>query len=130
MIRGTFPGRTRARIAAFVALFVAAPALADVPAPPVRQSVDGNGVGVVGGSYTSAPTDLSIGPPGLHGLSFTRYWAGGGWRHSLIVTISGSGASPTVSIAGASETFTRLTATSAGSTYTNDLADGASLIRG
>ncbi|MEA3052890.1 MAG: hypothetical protein QOG72_1793 [Sphingomonadales bacterium] len=116
-------------IGALAALFLAARALADVPAPPVHQNVDSNGVDVVRGSYSTSPTDVSIGPEGLHGLAFTRYWAGGGWRHSLIVTISGSGATPTVSIAGASETFTRLTVTSAGSTYSTDLASGSTLFR-
>ncbi|HEX8238736.1 MAG TPA: RHS repeat-associated core domain-containing protein [Allosphingosinicella sp.] len=116
-------------IATLAALVAAAPALADVPAPPVRQNVDVNGVDVVSGQFITNPTDVSVGPPGLHGLSFTRYWSGYGWRHSLIATMSGSGASPTVSITGSSETFTRLAVTSAGSTYSTDLASGATLFR-
>jgi YD repeat-containing protein len=118
-----------ARVGALVGLLLSAQALADVPAPPIRENVDANGVDVVSGAFITNPTDVSIGPPGLHGLSYTRYWAGAGWRHSLIVTMSGSGATPTVSIGGSSETFTRAAVTSAGSTYTNDLADGASLFR-
>ncbi|HEX8309063.1 MAG TPA: hypothetical protein VF645_11675 [Allosphingosinicella sp.] len=116
-------------IGALLPLLLATPALADVPAPPVRQTVDSNGVDVVRGTYNSNPTDITIGPAGLHGLAFTRYWSGHGWRHSLVVTMSGSGLTPTVSIAGASETFTRVGVTSAGSTYTADLANGSSLFR-
>jgi YD repeat-containing protein len=110
-------------------LLLPAHALADVPAPPVRDSVDSNGVDVVSGQFISNPTDLSIGPPGLHGLAYSRCWSGHGWRHSLIVTMSGSGLTPTVSIGGSSETFTRVAVTSTGSTYTADLADGSSLFR-
>ncbi len=116
-------------IGALLSLLAAAPALADVPAPPVRQTVDSNGVDVVRGTYNSSPTDVTIGPAGLHGLAFTRYWSGHGWRNSMVVTMSGSGLTPTVSIAGASETFTRVTATSTGSTYTADLANGSTLFR-
>ncbi|MEA3010834.1 MAG: hypothetical protein QOJ91_2526 [Sphingomonadales bacterium] len=116
-------------IATLVGFLLSTQALADVPAPPIRQNVDANGVDVVSGQFNTNPTDVSVGPPGLHGLSYTRYWSGNGWRHSFIVTMSGSGATPTVSIGGSSETFTRLAVTSTGSTYTNDLADGATLFR-
>ncbi len=116
-------------IGALVGLMLSAQALADVPAPPVRENVDSNGVDVVSGKFVTNPTDISIGPPGLHGLSYTRYWSGYGWRHSMVMTMSGSGAMPTVSIAGSSDTFTRLTVTSAGSTYSTDLANGSTLFR-
>jgi RHS repeat-associated protein len=116
-------------LGALAGLLIAAPALADVPAPPVRHNVDSNGVDLVRGTYNTSPTDISIGPAGLHGLAYTRYWAGHGWRHSLTATMSGSGASPTVSIAGTSDTFTRVAITSTGTTYTSDLADGATLFR-
>jgi RHS repeat-associated protein len=114
-------------IGALLSLLAAAPALADVPAPPVRQTVDSNGVDVVRGTYVSNPTDVTIGPAGLHGLAFTRYWSGHGWRNSMVVTMSGSGLTPTVSIAGSSETFTRVANSS--SNYSADLANGSSLLR-
>jgi hypothetical protein len=96
--------------------------------PAARQSVDRNGVDLISGAFTDSHTDLTIGSADQE-LSFTRYWSKNGWRHRGIVTISGKGANPVVSIGGSSESFTRTSSTSSGSTFTNDGNTGSSLTK-
>ncbi len=114
---------------ACVAVATAFPAFAQVPPPPIRQNVDANGVDLGNGSFNTSGTDITIGPAGHQGLSYTRYWTGQGWRNSAIATMSGNGAAPVVSIGGKSESFTRVAVTASGSTYTNDQGAGSTLIR-
>jgi hypothetical protein len=125
----SFAGNALWAMVFFTALIFSWPIRSQIPAPPVRQNVDANGVDVLHGSFNSSVTDVSIGPASAHGLSYTRYWSGSGWRDSMVGTVSGSGASPVVSVGGTSETFTRITAGTSGWTYTADLVNGATLFR-
>ena len=77
---------------------LATPALAQTPGsispPPVRQSIDENGIDVVRGTYNIAQTDVSIGGPGRHGLSFRRFSTGAAENNTLIGSITLRAAEP------------------------------------
>jgi RHS repeat-associated protein len=95
----------------FACLFVlSAPAAAyaqSVPPPQTYYAIDQNGVDVVAGAmHTTAPA-LSIGQPGLGGLTYVRTYDSSvqGWRDNVTGTINSSGAVYTVTLMGASETF-------------------------
>jgi RHS repeat-associated protein len=94
-----------------------------VPAPPVEQSVDANGVDVVFGTFNISSTDLSIGPAGAQGMVYERESRGAGWRDNLAATISTSGTTVIVSIGGSSDSFTQ-----SGSTFTSTQGNGATLV--
>ncbi|WEK46400.1 MAG: hypothetical protein P0Y56_15530 [Candidatus Andeanibacterium colombiense] len=108
------------------ALF-AGPALADdpVPAPPVRSTVDANGVDLTSGQLLLGRTDVSIGPDDHHGLSFTRHWVSNGWRYSEMPTMTGSTTNPVVTWHGQSLMFQ-----SVSGTYRPYFQDGSSLSAG
>lgn len=75
--------------------------------PPVRSTVDANGVDLTGRSLTVSTTDVVIGEPSQGGLTYTRSFIKAGWydNHSGRVTIPESG--PTiVSLGDRTETFT------------------------
>lgn len=112
----------------FLALVgIAVPTLAQsIPAPPVRQAVDANGVDLVLGTFNVTTTRLTIGPSGPHGLGITNSYRGGSWRDSLIGTISGVSTHPTVSIGGHSDDFVD----TGGGSFVSQQGNGATLRRG
>jgi RHS repeat-associated protein len=108
---------------ATTALCTPAQAVTPVAAPPVAQSIDGNGVDMALGTFNVSAPDLSIGPAGPRGLIYSRELRGAGWRDSLAATIShDSSGKVIVSIAGSSDRFTQ-----SGSTYTATEGNGATL---
>lgn len=65
----------RCTVAGVLGLFLiclAAPSRAVVAPPPVFPAVDGLGVDVATGAFTSAQTDVVIGQPGAGGLAAIR----------------------------------------------------------
>jgi len=64
-------------------------AITPVPAPPIWQSVDANGVDMSRGYAVISSTDVSIGS-GVGAIAYSRTWVDAGWRDSLSATISGS----------------------------------------
>lgn len=122
------PARRKALFCALLATtaaggLAAAPAsAAPVPAPPVRQAIDGNGVDLVHGTFNFSSQDVTIGPAGPQGLAYVRDWRGAGWRDSLAATLSSSGGKTIVSIGGSSDSFTP-----SGSGWTADRGNGATL---
>ena len=105
---------------------LALPALAQTPGsiapPPVRQSIDENGVDVVRGTYNIAQTDVSIGGAGRHGLSFRRFSTGAAENNTLIGSITASGGRTIVTVDGVSDSFTGT------GSFTPTEANGASLV--
>jgi RHS repeat-associated protein len=94
--------------------------------PPVRSTVDANGIDLAGRALILNTTDVVIGNPGAGGLVYARSRYREGWRDSLIGTIKSSGSVFTVSFGGGSGTFT-LTGTLGSGTFASDQADGSTL---
>jgi len=72
----------------------AMPAQAQVPVdtpPPVRETVDANGVNLVTGEQYLEHVDVSIGPPGRQGLAyvFRRGWLGSYSNYDIAIFLSG-----------------------------------------
>lgn len=119
-----------ARRAAFCALLagtcLTAPAVAQlpgsIPAPPVRQSVDDNGVDVLRGTFVTSQTPLSIGPDAENGFAYTFQSFNAGYRDAFQAFLSYSGSTYTVTLNGSSDTFTYN-----GSTFTNTEGRGTTL---
>ncbi len=91
-------------------------------APPVKSSIDANGVDLTRGTFTISTVDLAVGQGGLGGLAYSRSFRDTAWRDNQVGTINSSGVTYTVSIGAGSGTFTL-----AGSTFTSQQADGSSL---
>ena len=89
--------------------------------PPIRSSVDGNGVDLVTGALVVAAPQLSIGT-GEGALTYTRNLTATGWVDNTIGTINVNGSAITVSFGGASDSFTL-----SGGVYTNALGGGSTL---
>jgi RHS repeat-associated protein len=105
---------------ASIALAQAAPS---IPLPAEHSPIDGNGVNLVTGLMQLSSTDISIGPSGPGGLTYSRYWMGTtGWRHSYMASMTTTSTTAMVSIGNASVGFTL-----AGGVYTSDMADGSTL---
>jgi len=98
-------------------------AITPVPAPPIWQSVDANGVDMSRGYAVISSTDVSIGS-GVGAIAYSRTWVDAGWRDSLSATISGSSANPVVSFGGTSESFTWT-----GSAFESAQANGGMLVQ-
>lgn len=92
------------------------------PPPPVRSSIDENGVDLGSGQFTVSSVDLVIGQPSSGGLIYVRNFRGASWRDSLAGTIKSVGTTFTVSLGTGSSTFKKV-----GSTFTSTEMDGASL---
>ena len=83
--------------------------------PPIRPSVDENGVELVSGQFRFARTDIAIGQPGAGGLSFggmtgTAFmsFANPAWYTGTVTTMAGqTTAIYTVSIGGYAESFSK-----------------------
>lgn len=76
-----------------------------VPPPPIRSTIDANGVDLISGDFTYSVEELSIGQPGAGGLSYLRSFVETGWRDNFVGTINSAGATYTVSFGGISESF-------------------------
>ncbi len=91
--------------------------------PPIRETVDQNGVDLVSGSLVGRTHSVSIGGPGAMGLSWSRTlvsdWE---YRDSTAIILSVSGTKYTVSVGASSESFT-LT----GTDYISDQKTGSTL---
>jgi RHS repeat-associated protein len=86
---------------------LATPALAQeasVVAFPVRQYTDENGVDLLSGVFTAYSPAVRIGSPEM-GLTYVRDIRGGVFRDTMMGTITNSGLTYTVDIAGKSEDF-------------------------
>ncbi|KQZ60954.1 hypothetical protein ASD67_16825 [Sphingopyxis sp. Root1497] len=79
-------------------------ALAQSGPPPVRQSIDENGVDLMRRSFNTSATDVSIGS-GDQGMAFERVWRGWEWRNNFVATINNTGGLFVVSIGGSSDSF-------------------------
>jgi RHS repeat-associated protein len=73
--------------------------------PPVRESVDANGVDLLTGRMTSVYRGPSIGTSGMS-LGFARYFRGAGTWDSHLGTITVSGSTYTVTLGARTEAFT------------------------
>ncbi|MEM9619760.1 MAG: RHS repeat-associated core domain-containing protein [Pseudomonadota bacterium] len=95
-----------------------------LPEPlPIQPQTDANGVDLVNRTLLLGGLGgVSIGQPGAGGLSFSRVYSDGGWRHSALGSVSSSGSTYSVSAGGSAESFTK-----SGSTYTSDQGTGATL---
>ena len=122
MISRAFSSRLACALLASTAITAAAQAqsVPDIPAPPVRQSVDANGINLATGKVNPTDEILSIGQ-GRSGLSFYRYWATpGGWNHSYRYAIYDNGASGVTVVNGSRS----LIFSSAGGVFTNTAGTG------
>ncbi|WP_084514931.1 RHS repeat domain-containing protein [Sphingobium lactosutens] len=88
--------------------------------PPVRQSVDANGVDMVNGIFVMPRVDVSIGPSDNSGLVYGST----GYRDTIAATINSDGYNFYVSVGGFSDHFT-LNATG----FTNVERNGSTLSR-
>jgi YD repeat-containing protein len=99
------------------------PALAQLaPPPPVRQSVDGNGVDLFLGTLNVNAPAISMGGSAPQGLEYYRLNRGAGWSDNLVATINITSSLVTVTFGGTSDGFTV-----SGSTYTSTEGNGATL---
>ncbi|WP_177179225.1 RHS repeat-associated core domain-containing protein [Sphingomonas sp. OV641] len=93
------------------------------PVAPVQSSPDSYGVDLATGALNLSVTDMSVGDASS-GLTHKRHWVGvNQWRDQYDVTLVEGNNKVTVSVGGASETFTK-----SGATYSPDQGDGASLV--
>jgi hypothetical protein len=99
---------------------VAAQGLLTSP-PPVRSTVDANGVDLVTGALTITTPGLTIGQ-GEGALSYQRNLISTGWTDNVIGTVSVSGSTVMVSFGGSSDSFTL-----SGGVYTNAEGLGSTL---
>lgn len=91
--------------------------------PPVRQSVDDNGVDVIRGTFAPRQQSwLSIGPNDHHGMSLD-YITGPGGISSLLSAIKNVGGKTVVGIGTTSDSFTPV----GGGAYVSSEGNGASL---
>ncbi|MBY0568167.1 MAG: hypothetical protein K2P70_12690 [Hyphomonadaceae bacterium] len=95
-----------------------------IPPPPVRATVDVNGVDLVDGALWVYSPSISIGQPGSGGFVYARWFDSSvqAWRDNFTGTINSSGTTYTVTLFGSSQTFTL-----SGGVYTPSDADGSSL---
>ncbi|QDC36371.1 RHS repeat domain-containing protein [Sphingobium fuliginis] len=91
-------------------------------APPVRSSIDSNGVDLFLGTMNVEGPVLSAGGNGAQGLSWQKFNHGGGWGDNLVATLTVSGSTVYVSFGATSDRFTI-----SGSTYIPTEGNGASL---
>ena len=101
---------------------LAFPALAQVAAtPPVRTSIDSNGVDLFLGTMNVDGPILSAGG-GSQGISWQKFNHGGGWGDNLVATLNISGTTISVSFGTRTDRFTQ-----SGTTYTPTEGNGSSL---
>jgi RHS repeat-associated protein len=108
---------------ALCGVLAAIPAVAQVaPAPPVRQSIDGNGVDLFLGTMNVDGPALMAGQGGVEALSWQKFNRGSGWGDNLVATLTENAGTAHVSFGGISDRFTI-----SGSTYTPTEGRGAKL---
>ncbi len=102
----------------------ALPAAAQVAtAPPVRQSVDGNGVDLFLGTMNVDGPVLSAGQAAPQGMSYRKFVRGnGGWGDTMVATLTADASNAWVSFGGTSAHFSI-----SGGVYTSTEGDGATL---
>lgn len=92
-----------------------------VPAAPVRENIDANGVDLFTGKLTVAAPALTLGSEGSS-LSYYRWNKGGGWSDNVMAFLNLSGSTMTVSLGGVSDSFSV-----SGSTYASTEGNGSTL---
>lgn len=122
-----FPRRAIARALLTTSALVATPAFAadyvPPPIPPIRETIDQNGVDLTRGVLVGRTHTVSIGGAGAAGMSWSRtILSGGSHRDSTAIVLSVSGSSYTLSNGASSESFT-LT----GGDYVSDQKTGSTL---
>jgi YD repeat-containing protein len=89
--------------------------------PPIRSTVDANGVDLVTGALTITSPGLSIGQ-GEGALTYQRNIIATGWTDNVIGTVNVSGSTTTISFGAISDSFTL-----SGGVYTNAEGLGSTL---
>ena len=125
----TSVGRSRRARLAFIALTstalgvtLCAPAQAQTVAPPpVRQSVDANGVDLFLGTLNVVSPKVSMGD-GDTGLSYYFFNTGSGWTDNVTAALNQNGNVVTVRLGASTDDFT-----ASGTTYTSRQGRGATL---
>lgn len=95
-----------------------------LPPPPVRMTIDANGVDLVDGSMRFPTPSITIGQPDAGGLTYIRQYdsLAQNWRDNLSSVINSSGTTYTVTLLGGSTRFSL-----AGGVFTPMDTPGASL---
>src|SRR5689334_12673417 len=75
-----------------------------VPAAPVRESIDANGVDLLTGKLTVTAPALVLGSQG-NSISYYRWNKGSGWTDILLGFLNLAGSVMTVSLGGTSDSF-------------------------
>lgn len=112
-----------------LAVIATAPVRAVIAPPPVFPAVDGLGVDVATGAFTSAQTDVVIGQPGAGGLAYTRHYQSAPnafWTHNHNGYIYDVGGGCSVVIGTFTETFT-VGGGCTGGAFTSQTPRGATL---
>src|SRR5262245_42825529 len=101
--RKSLVSRIAAKIGICLLVFAMAPAWSQAPVPPIRPTIDANGVDLFRGTLQFSSTEVAIGRPGAGGLSFDRTYLNIGWRHGYVGSIESVGNVYTVTIGDHSE---------------------------
>jgi RHS repeat-associated protein len=112
-------------IAFVVIVLVQSPAHAQsVPPPATNYTIDSNGVDVIAGQIFLQSPSISVGQPGMGGLSYQRTYDSSikDWRNNVTGSINSSGSVYTVTLMGVSESFTL-----SGGVYTENEGRGGTL---
>src|SRR6185437_5131330 len=118
---------SRAFAALLVTSALSAPAFAQTypsAPPPVRQSVDKNGVDLFLGTFNARGPVLSLGQSD-QGVSYYQTNTGSGWGDNLIGELVVNGSTYTVWLDGKSDSFT-----GSGGVYTSTEGNGSTLTSG
>ena len=108
---------------ALASVFAASPVTAQVAPPPVRNSIDSNGVDLFLGTMNVNGPKMSAGDAS-HGIIYYRLARGTSWLDNVVAgTSSGSGSTLIVTFNGYSDSFTY-----SGSAYTSTEGNGATLV--
>ncbi|NIJ20938.1 RHS repeat-associated protein [Sphingomonas naasensis] len=90
-------------------------------APPVRPSIDGNGVDLFTGTLQISSPSISAGQQS-NGLAYARFWRGFGWSDDFSLALDKSGSTVTVNLNRVADSFT-----DSGGSYTPTEGNGATL---
>ena len=90
-----------------LALGLATQAIAQtVPAPPVRSTIDANGVDLFLGTMNVNGPALTIGQSEPQGMRYFRFNRGSGWSDNVMAALNQAGSLMTVSFGGVADSFT------------------------
>ena len=128
MVKSALKGSTAAIAVATVIGFGGMPTAASsqsltLPEPPVRSTVDENGVDLTSGNVSEVDVGPSVGDLKAGGLQHVRFKSGPGWRHGYMIAIDRVDNTTTVMIGGKALKFT-----SSGTTHTSAGGDGTTLV--